>query len=340
MALVLATSAATDDAGSSGCTPQCLTGDVFGSERCDCGDQLEQALAHDRRGRPRRARLPPSGGARHRARQQDPRLRAAGPGAATRSRPTSSWASGRTCATTASARRSSATSASSACACSPTTRRRSPGLEALRHPRRRARAARGRRRTPATSSTCAPSRRSSATLRLPLLPDGAARRSDDHATRTHRQAQRSRPAHRRRARALQPAVTDRLLAGALEALGEARRRRRRRDDVASVPGAFELPLAASDARRTGRYDALVCLGAVVRGETPHFDFVASAAARGVAEVCRGAGPDGVRRAHHRHHGAGARALPAGPAATRATRRRQRRSRWCRSSWPPRGASVR
>ena len=80
-------------------------------------------------------------------------------------------------------------------------------------------------------------------------------------------------------------VTDQLLAGALDALvkhGVA-------DDaidVAVVPGAFELPLCAQRLAATGRYDALVCLGAVVRGETPHFDFVAGEAARGIAEVAR------------------------------------------------------
>ena len=82
------------------------------------------------------------------------------------------------------------------------------------------------------------------------------------------------------------AVTDRLLAGALEALtshGVA-------DDaidVVVVPGAFELPLCAQRLAVTGRYDALVCLGAVVRGETPHFEYVAGVAASGLAEVsCR------------------------------------------------------
>ena len=81
------------------------------------------------------------------------------------------------------------------------------------------------------------------------------------------------------------AVTDRLLAGALEALvghGVA-------DDaidVASVPGAFELPLCAQRLAMTGRYDALICLGAVVRGETPHFEFVAGQAAAGIAAVAR------------------------------------------------------
>ena len=81
------------------------------------------------------------------------------------------------------------------------------------------------------------------------------------------------------------AVTDQLLAGALEALGK----HGAADDavdVATVPGAFELPLCAQRLAMTGRYDALVCLGAVVRGETPHFDFVAGEAARGLGEVSR------------------------------------------------------
>jgi 6,7-dimethyl-8-ribityllumazine synthase len=81
------------------------------------------------------------------------------------------------------------------------------------------------------------------------------------------------------------AVTDRLLAGALEALGK----HGVADDaidVATVPGAFELPLCAQRMAATGRYAALVCLGAVVRGETPHFEFVAGEAARGLAEVAR------------------------------------------------------
>jgi 6,7-dimethyl-8-ribityllumazine synthase len=81
------------------------------------------------------------------------------------------------------------------------------------------------------------------------------------------------------------AVTDQLLAGTLDALG----RHGVADDaidVATVPGAFELPLAAQRLAATGRYDALVCLGAVVRGETPHFEFVAGEAARGIGEVAR------------------------------------------------------
>ncbi len=56
-------------------------------------------------------------------------------------------------------------------------------------------------------------------------------------------------------------------------------------EVFRVPGAFELPLVAREVARTGRFDAVVCLGAVLRGETPHFDFVAGEAAKGVARVC-------------------------------------------------------
>jgi 6,7-dimethyl-8-ribityllumazine synthase len=80
-------------------------------------------------------------------------------------------------------------------------------------------------------------------------------------------------------------VTDLLLAGTLEALA----RHGVADDaidVAVVPGAFELPLCAQRLAATGRYDAVVCLGAVVRGETPHFEYVAGEAARGIGEVSR------------------------------------------------------
>ena len=51
-----------------------------------------------------------------------------------------------------------------------------------------------------------------------------------------------------------------------------------------VPGAFEIPLAAKAAAESGRFDAVVCLGAVIRGETPHFDYVAAECARGVLNV--------------------------------------------------------
>ena len=52
----------------------------------------------------------------------------------------------------------------------------------------------------------------------------------------------------------------------------------------SVPGAFELPLVAKYAAESGRFDAVVCLGAVIRGETDHYDYVCQTAARGISEV--------------------------------------------------------
>ncbi len=104
---------------------KCLTGDVFGSQRCDCGPQLHAALRADRAGRQGRPALPRPGGARHRPRQQAQGLQPAGPGATTPPRPTCSSASSPTCATTASAPRSCATSACARCGSSPTTRRRS-----------------------------------------------------------------------------------------------------------------------------------------------------------------------------------------------------------------------
>jgi 6,7-dimethyl-8-ribityllumazine synthase len=58
--------------------------------------------------------------------------------------------------------------------------------------------------------------------------------------------------------------------------------------VVWVPGAFEIPQAARRLAVAGRFDAIVCLGAVIRGATPHFDHVAGAASRGVADVAAGA----------------------------------------------------
>jgi 6,7-dimethyl-8-ribityllumazine synthase len=57
-----------------------------------------------------------------------------------------------------------------------------------------------------------------------------------------------------------------------------------RADVHRVPGAFELPLAAKLLARTKRFNAIICLGCVIRGETPHFDYVAAEAARGIQRV--------------------------------------------------------
>ncbi|MBU0680216.1 MAG: 6,7-dimethyl-8-ribityllumazine synthase [Proteobacteria bacterium] len=53
-------------------------------------------------------------------------------------------------------------------------------------------------------------------------------------------------------------------------------------EVLRVPGAYEIPLVAQKMARSGRYDAIICLGAVIRGATPHFDFVANEAAKGIA----------------------------------------------------------
>ncbi|MDR1274674.1 MAG: 6,7-dimethyl-8-ribityllumazine synthase [Odoribacteraceae bacterium] len=78
-------------------------------------------------------------------------------------------------------------------------------------------------------------------------------------------------------------ITSKLLGGAIDAF-----RRHGGDeasvDVAWVPGAFEMPLVAKKMAETGRYDAVVCLGAVIRGATPHFDMVANETTKGIANA--------------------------------------------------------
>jgi 6,7-dimethyl-8-ribityllumazine synthase len=83
-------------------------------------------------------------------------------------------------------------------------------------------------------------------------------------------------------------ITERLLGGAVDAL---RRNGAAADaiDVAKVPGSLEIPVAAREMASSGRYDAVICLGAVIRGETPHFDYVAAESAKGVAAVGRETG---------------------------------------------------
>jgi 6,7-dimethyl-8-ribityllumazine synthase len=78
-------------------------------------------------------------------------------------------------------------------------------------------------------------------------------------------------------------IAERLLEGALDTLmrsgvndGDI--------EVARVPGAFEIPLVAQKMVKSGRYDAVICLGAVIRGSTPHFDFVANEATKGIAQA--------------------------------------------------------
>jgi 6,7-dimethyl-8-ribityllumazine synthase len=78
-------------------------------------------------------------------------------------------------------------------------------------------------------------------------------------------------------------VTKRLLEGALDAL-RVSGARDESIDVVAVPGAFEIPLVASKLARSRRYDALICLGAVIRGETPHFDYISAQVSRGIAQV--------------------------------------------------------
>jgi 6,7-dimethyl-8-ribityllumazine synthase len=78
-------------------------------------------------------------------------------------------------------------------------------------------------------------------------------------------------------------IVERLLGGCIERLAELGVSGRR-VEVYRVPGSFELPVAAKLAARTGRFSAIICLGAVIRGQTPHFDYVAGQTARGIAQV--------------------------------------------------------
>ena len=78
-------------------------------------------------------------------------------------------------------------------------------------------------------------------------------------------------------------ISKNLLSGALDSL-----KRHEADDdnidVAWVPGSFEIPLVAQKLAASGKYDAVICLGAVIRGNTPHFDYVAAEVSKGVARV--------------------------------------------------------
>ena len=78
-------------------------------------------------------------------------------------------------------------------------------------------------------------------------------------------------------------ITSKLLAGAIDAL----KRHGCAEDAITcvqVPGAFELPFVAKKLAESGLYDAVICLGCVIRGQTPHFEYIAGQAARGIAEV--------------------------------------------------------
>lgn len=78
-------------------------------------------------------------------------------------------------------------------------------------------------------------------------------------------------------------ITSKLLGGALDGL---KRHEVSEDsiDIAWVPGAFEIPLIASKMAKIGKYDAVICLGAVIRGSTTHYDYVCSEVSKGIAHV--------------------------------------------------------
>ena len=83
-------------------------------------------------------------------------------------------------------------------------------------------------------------------------------------------------------------ITERLLAGALDAL--ARTGCAESDiEIVKVPGSWEMPVVARELAVRKRHDALICLGAVIRGDTPHFDYVAGEAAKGLAQVAADSG---------------------------------------------------
>ncbi|HEY6443614.1 MAG TPA: 6,7-dimethyl-8-ribityllumazine synthase [Candidatus Acidoferrales bacterium] len=75
-------------------------------------------------------------------------------------------------------------------------------------------------------------------------------------------------------------ITDRLLAGTLDALTRAGANENQ-IEIVRVPGSFEIPLTAKKMAGSGRFDAIVCIGCVLRGETSHYDYVASETARGI-----------------------------------------------------------
>ncbi|MBM3131931.1 MAG: 6,7-dimethyl-8-ribityllumazine synthase [Chloroflexi bacterium] len=83
-------------------------------------------------------------------------------------------------------------------------------------------------------------------------------------------------------------ITGKLLDGAKDGLS--RHGVRDEDiDVARTPGAFEIPLVAKKMAQSGKYDAVICLGAVIRGATPHFDYIAAEVSKGIANVALEAG---------------------------------------------------
>jgi 6,7-dimethyl-8-ribityllumazine synthase len=83
-------------------------------------------------------------------------------------------------------------------------------------------------------------------------------------------------------------ITERLLAGALDALARTGCPKEN-IEIVRVPGSWEMPVVAGELARAKRHDAIIALGAVIRGDTPHFDYVAGEAARGLAQVAAESG---------------------------------------------------
>lgn len=81
-------------------------------------------------------------------------------------------------------------------------------------------------------------------------------------------------------------ITSKLLSGAIDSL---KRENVKEDDIdiAWVPGAFEIPLIASKMAKSRKYDAVICLGAVIRGSTSHYDYVCSEVSKGIAQISLG-----------------------------------------------------
>ena len=75
-------------------------------------------------------------------------------------------------------------------------------------------------------------------------------------------------------------ITERLLAGALDALGRSGAQEKR-IEILRVPGSFEIPLAAKKLAESRRFDAVICIGCILRGETSHFEYIATEVARGI-----------------------------------------------------------
>ncbi len=83
-------------------------------------------------------------------------------------------------------------------------------------------------------------------------------------------------------------ITSKLLDGALDAL-DRHGVKENETTVAWVPGSFEIPYAASKMAKSGKYDAVICLGAVIRGATPHFDYISAEVSKGIASTALATG---------------------------------------------------